>query len=492
MAYQSSHLILTNTGLNVPIAGTPAGPMVMALATAPQGPDVPALIDPALLAATYGAAASSPSYSMPLGMSFLTTQTQGAGASSPLSILGCRVGVTRASVTVGGLTITAVGSYAGSKGNTTAVQITVAGGFVTSLSLVDTSTPGGPTVLYTITNATANLTTYANIIRAIQTDQDPLDPNTLIGVSAAGGVYPPAAIAAPGTALTGGADGLGALPTDATIATLLAQSMDYDVDFVWPAFDAVAIGATMLAHVAAAYAEYSFRKVVLGPQMGTSYSTLTSTGTPYGSQFSNDRISVVGHDIIKAYNPARAINDFYDGFYLAAMVTGLKAAGAGRQTGKGVALKGVQAVLNTGITSRLLFSQKEALGAARLTAVERAVGGNTLGIRDHLTTAPYNMPDGVSVNPFAYANVRHVDDKVQRVLARAFMNASGQARATDEGTKAAFLGTAEDAMGTVAGEVNGSTAAVTSIPGSSVPTVTITYGAPVPTGTVALNVGLTL
>lgn len=431
-SYAASRVVVNPTQVASQLSGGTAANTVAALFTAPQGPDVPTLFSPAQGAQLYGAPSSSASsgYSGPLGINILGSQSQTA-RSSPINLLGMRVGVVRASITAGGLTLQGVGQYAGSKGNNLAVQYTVAAGAITSITVVDTSNANAPVAGFPITNAQANLTSWQNIANAINGSQPSANPASNVYVSAVNTAiaYPGLAIAAPGTSFTGGADGAGATATDATIATLLNQSLAYHASYLWAGFDAAAIAPGLLAHFTAAQAANEFRYATLGPAAGTTYTSLSGA---YTTPFLADTLQCVGHDLayLGAGSQTPSGNGgIVDGFYLAAAVCALKATGRRRVTcNKREPLAGFTGFGNTGLGGAPTPPQADALGQVGNTVLRQGANGGPITIRDNITTTPEYPAGSSQINIFYQASMRDVDNAVKFDLYQAVDPFSGQAR----------------------------------------------------------------
>jgi len=429
-SYAPSKTVVNPTQVATLLAAGNAANSVAAYFTAPQGPDVPIPnLSPQQAQQVYGLASSplSLGYTGPLGIQVLGSQAQ-TRRSSPINIVGCRVGVTRASAILGGLTLQGIGAYAGSRGNALAVQTTVGGATsaITSVIVVDTSAANAP--VFAITSAQGDLSSWQAIADRIAGAQPVANPSSVVTVSAVNSAtaYPGVAVAAPGTAFTGGLDGKGATASDPTIASLMQQSVAYRADYGWAAFDAAAIAPTVLAHLSAAIGANNYRFFGLGAATGTPYTTLAGS---YTTPFLSDRLQCVGHDLAFMANPVTGAGDTYAGFYEAAALVALKASGPRRVTcNKNQPLNGFTGFGNTGVTGPLSPSQMDALGAAGLTVLRQTAANGPITIRDNITTTPEYPAGSNNVNIFYQVSMRDVDNAVEYALYQAVDPFSGQAR----------------------------------------------------------------
>jgi len=427
-SYASPRTVVNPTQVATQLTAGNAANSVAAYFTAPQGPDVPIPnLSPQQAQQVYGLASSplSLGFTGPLGIQVLGSQAQ-TRRSSPINIVGCRVGVTRASVALGGLTLQGIGAYAGSRGNALAVQTTVAGGAITSVTVVDTGASNAP--VFVITSAQGDLSSWQAIADRITGAQPVANPSSVVTIPAvtSATAYPGTAVAAPGTLFTGGLDGKGATASDPTIASLMQQSVAYRADYGWAAFDAAAIAPTVLAHLSAAIGSNNYRYFGLGPATGTPYTTLAGA---YTTPFLSDRLQCVGHDLAFMANPVTGGGDTYAGFYEAAALVALKASGPRRVTcNKNQPLNGFTGFGNTGVTGPLSPTQMDALGTAGLTVLRQTAANGPITIRDNITTTPEYPAGSNNVNIFYQMSMRDVDNAVEYALYQAVDPFSGQAR----------------------------------------------------------------
>ncbi len=428
--YAASRVVVNPTQVATQLSAGTAANTVLALFTAPQGPDTPTLFSPAQGGQLYGVPSSPASvgYTGPLGISILGQQSQTA-RSSPINIMGCRTNVTRAQATVGGLTIQGVGLYAGSKGNSLAVQYAVTGGAITAVTIVDTSQANAPVL--TITSAQANLSSWALIQLAINGAQPVGNLASVVYVSAVAGAtaYPGTTIAAPGTSLTGGIDNNGGGASDPTVASLLNQSLPFRADYVWAGFDAAAIAPALLTHFAAAQAANQYRYATLGPAAGTSYTSLSGS---YTTPFLSDTLQCLAPDL-GILGPGSStpggVGGVVDGFYLAAAVSALKATGRRRVTcNKNQPLAGFVGFGHTGLAGAPTPPQAQALGQAGTVVLRQAINGGPITIADNITTTPEYPAGSSQINLFYQVSMRDVDNAVKSDLYQAVDPFSGQAR----------------------------------------------------------------
>ncbi len=430
--YAASRVVVNPTQVATQLSAGTAANTVLALFIAPQGPDTPTLFSPAQGGQLYGVPSSPASvgYTGPLGITILGQQSQTA-RSSPINIMGCRTNVTRAQATVGGLTVQGVGLYAGSKGNSLAVQYTATTTAITSVTVVDTSNANAPLLTITNAQATAGLGSWAAIQLAINGAQPVGNLASVVYVSAVNtaALYPGTPPAAPGTALIGGVDNNGGGAADATVASLLNQSLPFRADYIWAGFDAATIAPTLLTHLAAAQAANQFRYATLGPAAGTAYTSLSGS---YTTPFLADTLQCMAPDL-GILGPGSSTpgggGGVVDGFYLAAAVSALKATGRRRVTcNKNQPLAGFVGFGHTGLAGAPTPPQAQALGQAGTVVLRQAINGGPITIADNITTTPEYPAGSSQVNIFYEVSMRDVDNAVKADLYQAVDPFSGQAR----------------------------------------------------------------
>src|SRR5437763_1488300 len=98
--YSSPTITIQATGAQALVSSQPQRPTILALGTAPQGPDVPMLIDPVNAPTLYGDPANSTSlgYTLPMLMRAMRGQRPPLATRISPQFCVCRVGVTRSSV----------------------------------------------------------------------------------------------------------------------------------------------------------------------------------------------------------------------------------------------------------------------------------------------------------------------------------------------------------------------------------------------------------
>lgn len=420
--YQPPTITVTAQGPQTQLIGGIAGKTLLLLGTAPKGPDVPVLINPGQLAQYFGdpAAVASVGHTIPLGGLFAYGQRQPV-SNSAYNLLVCRVGVTRATIPVPGQTtgtsfnVVGIGRYAGSAGNYSGagatsglnVAVTVAATVVTQIQILD-----GAVVLQTFANTSYDLTSNAKIQAAINGANPINNPGSIVQVTGALGANLPAAAAS--LQLAGGADGLGTAVGDASVATALANSLAFSADYIWAGFDANAVAATLSAHITAALGANQFRKAIVGPKLGTTFGSLSSSY----NNMNSSRIVCIGHDAAFATNPATGTLTIVDGIYLAAAYAGLKAVGPTEETATGYPITGFSGLaLPSDKTSPLSQADLNSLAGAGLLVFEQRASSALLTVRDAITTAPYTLStNSNAVNPFSQFNVQDIDDAVTLAL----------------------------------------------------------------------------
>lgn len=473
LSYAPPTITLTANGAQSAILA-PSGKVALAIGTAPQGPDYPTLVSGSQLISTFGDPASygSVGYTLPYGLSFMSGQRQPSG-NSGLTYLVCRAGVTRASYAVKDassatcFTLQGIGAYAGSKGNDLEVTVTLDTGVVSEIDIIDSSTS---TTLISFLATQYDLSTNAKIVAAIN-GANPLDNGaSVVNATIGASTNVPAAVTT--QAFSGGADGKGTAANDASIATLLGQSLAYPADYIWPGWDLSSVATALSSHVSTAQGLNSFRKVVGGPAYGTAYSSLSSS---YATAFASQRFANLGHDGLMGLHPATGISTIWDGYYGAAALLGLKAVGPAEETCDGFPLSGFSALpLATGQSSPLTDTQLTALGAAANVTLYHRPGESALRVRDFITTAPYTINN--SINPYYQFNVQDIDDAVASALVAAIEPYKGRPRLSLEAATSALQAAATTAMAGLGTTINGvNSVTVTVDPATLIPTLSVSY-----------------
>ena len=275
------------------IAQTPValGATIVVLAKFPQGPRVPTLCNAATAYAWFGqpTAAASSGYYGPLALQKMDQQINQV-SNLPCTYLICRVGAACATATIVDgssavcLTLTAVGKYAGTLGANLAYTITLNVGntAVATFNIFDT-TSGTPVLLQQFIQGRDNLTSNQAIVDTInggnveinQFGPSPAIVQAAIGVS----TNVPAAVTT-ATTFSGGSpnDGGAATYSDATIAPLLQQSLQWQAQFIAPLFDGASIYTSAIAaHQLAAIARLQWRFAYLGPERSTTFSSMAGS-----------------------------------------------------------------------------------------------------------------------------------------------------------------------------------------------------------------------
>src|SRR5579885_43764 len=324
--------------------------------------------------------------------------------------------------TGGTMTITAAGNYRG----TVFPNFTVNSGSVTgtitsftstistlgvrptvqTITVVDSSTG---TTLQTykdlsVAGGLYDLSTNQKIANAIN-GQNPLTSATSVVLAATGPVLGAPAVIT-NQALSGGLDGKGAASTVVT-QTALAQALWTNRDYMIVGWDAAQVASAVLAHINTdAVAAGQYKKAILGPAAGTSFSALASGYITAG--FQSSRLVVVGNDNATAQHPASKAYIQWDGFYLAAAYAGLKASAPADEPCALRPISGFsQLGPSTGKTSALAPSDVLTLAQQGLMVFTTQNG--QIVVNDAITTAPYSL-DGSTVNWFYQLSVQDIDD----------------------------------------------------------------------------------
>jgi|GEM_PF-4002508 len=415
--YAPPSVTVISQGASQQLIGGVPGKTLLLLGTAPKGPDTPVLIPLAQLASIFGdpGQATSTGYSIPLGGYYASIQRQPT-TNSAYNLLVCRTGVTRATAAVVAQTsgtsfnLVGIGMFAGSAGNALKLTVTVAATVVTQIQILN-----GTTVLQTYANTSYDLTSNAKIQAAINGANPLNNPGSAVQVTGALGANIPAAVV--NQALAGGADGLGTAAGDASVAAALANSLAFSVDYIWAGFDASTISGALSSHITAALSINQFRKAILGPALGTTFASLS---TSYNNMNSS-RFVCIGHDGAFAVNPATGTTTIYDGIYLAAAYAGLKAVGPTEETATRFPIAGFSGLaIPSDKTAPLQTTDLNLLAAAGLLVFEQPASSALLLVRDAVSTAPYTLGTNSNlVNPFYQFNVQDIDDAVSLVTVAA-------------------------------------------------------------------------
>lgn len=319
------------------------------------------------------------------------------------------------------LVVSGAGLTGGASPNAASVVTTP--GVAGSLIVNDTSS-GANVQVFGVTTASADLSSNVAIVNAVQGPNPEDSPYSTVWAVLNDDTAADVLLHAQTVSFAGGTDGTTAGPTDATIPTLLAQSLYAHVDYIVPLDDAAAMvdaSGALMTHLANAVAQNEYRKVICGPKSGTTFATLT--GGSYGVA-SSDRVVCVGHDTAYAPSPVNGLSTGYDGFYLAAAYAGLKASGPIEETCDSFALSGFTKLAsptgNLGLP--LTPDQENLLGQNGFLVFDQ--GSNVITVRDAITTAPYSING--AINPFYQFSVRDIDDAVSVAVVAALLPFKGR------------------------------------------------------------------
>lgn len=370
---------------------------------------------------------------------------------------------------------------------TTATSTLAAGtGVIPVVSVVINDTiSGSPVTLQTLAAGTYNLGSNAAIYGAINA-QNPL--NSVSSVVLATTLSISAGIPITQTlTFTGGADGLGATGTDATIAPLLAASLNLgNADFIVAAFDALVALPAIQNYITNALAVNIFPKAILGPQQGTQYATLSTTY----QQANSDRVVIVGHDNVTGTNPINGtLNYPVDGFLVAGAIAGIKAATSPQYNLLGTTLSGFSSAppIAPDIGVPLTTTQLNTLAAAGFTVLVPQPAIGRLGIRDLISTAPqidqYGQP-----NRFIYLSERDAFDAIALQLIAGLSPLIGSPASTPAQTTNVFNSYVTQIMQASLGILhNGATATAIYDPIANVVTINVGYGDRPPLNYLVIN-----
>lgn len=485
---------------------TLAGNTVVVLGRFPQGPRFPTLVDAVGASSVFGAASSTNStyYDGPLSVSKMALQRNPTSYQA-ITYLILRVGVTPATVQVldGSsavcFTLSGEGAYAGTNGLNLAYSVTLSGPAVAAISIFDTSS-GSPVLLQQFVAGRNNLQSNQSIVNEI----NGANPTFSITGAATGAIVSavvgassslPAAVNSPVNFTGSPLDGAAATASDSTIGTLLNQSLKYNAQFIVPLFDAASIASTIQTHQSAAQAALQWRFAYMGPQIGTSYSSLSSNYFSAAATPSS-QVSLVAHDAYLTSNPVTGLPLVVPGYIFAAAACALKASGPVQETTTKQYVIGFSNIQTApGKTGPLTVDEQNALaipaGSANngqiVTSVDPSSG--QIQINHALTTAPYNL-NGV-INAFSEVNAQTVDNtynsmlvnQSQQLIGRVYKSASSQRSAvlTAVNTGASALDSS--------GAINGYVHTVARDPETGLLTVGATYGLPVGTNYIEYQSG---
>lgn len=351
--------------------------------------------------------------------------------------------------------------------------------------LVNDTSGGGNTTVQTLAAGNYNLGSNAAIYNAINA-QNPL--NSTSSVITATTLSTTAGIPITQTiTLAGGADGLGAAATDATVTAQLSAALALgNTDFLVAAFDASAVLPAVQTYLAAALPLNIFPKAVLGPVQGTQYSALTTTY----QQANSDRVVMIGHDNVTGTNPINGtLNYPVDGFLVAGAIAGIKAASPPQQNLYGTTLSGFSSAppIAPDLGVPLTAAQLNALATAGFTVLVPQPSIGRLGIRDLISTAPqidqYGQP-----NRFIYLSERDAFDTIALQLLAGLQPLVGSPAGTNAQITQLFGSYATQIMQASQGTLhNGATATASYDPIANVVTINVGYGDRPPLNNLIIN-----
>lgn len=376
----------------------------------------------------------SSGYDLPTAIRLASIQKNPSG-NVPINFLVGRVGVVPASLVVKDrttptalpcLTLFGEGRYAGTAGANLATAITLDGSNnVVLLDIMDISAgTGNPVLLQRYNSVSSDLSSNAAIVSAINGANPVNLPSSIVSATLSGGApTTPAALASP-TQFAGGSpsDGKGAAWTDPTVAGLLAESLGFAVDWIYTGFDAAVAASDVQNNQEDAIASNGYRKWVAGPQLGT---TFTSLSTTYVNAITaSERVSLVAHDGVAVPNPTSTVPVVRDGYILAAAVLGQKASGPSNDAGINTPLIGITAIAPAPENNGKALTPDQLVALALPSGANNNQGQivcaldqqtNTIEVLDMLTTAPYLVNGGK--NTFAQLFATHVNDTFNSAMA---------------------------------------------------------------------------
>lgn len=482
--YAAPGVTVSSLGAQSALQSFGSGSVFMLVGTAPQGPDYPVLVNPGAMINTFGDYGSSTSlgYTIPLAQYFIGQQSSPVQTRS-ITYLVCRVGVTRASVTLNdnaatpapSIIIQGIGAYAGTRGNNLRVAVTATGlgASQTVANIAVTDNSSGATLI-NLSSTQYNLSTPQAIVATINgmNPQNAVASVIQASIATGGGVNNPANTVTP-VAMTGGASTPGTAFNDPSVATALTNSLWTHADYIWAGWDGASIAPAIASHMSTAYAQNEYRRAYLGPQIGTYYTALS---TAYASSIANSRISVVGYDSFTARNPITGSVSGYDGFYLGAIVGGVKALSPAWESCTRFPISGVMQLNQTGVTSLPYTpTQLDALGGAGNVVFRTSKATQSLTIRDMLTTLPVYGANS-QINPFSQANCVEIDDMVANAIVQAVEPLLGRPSPTAGQFMGALHTLVSNSLDSLGAAINGINSLIISIdPVTQVPTIQVSY-----------------
>ena len=376
-------------------------------------------------------------YDIPTAIRLISIQRNPSG-NSPINFLVGRVGVAPASLVVKDrtpvtplpcFTLYGEGQYAGTYGANLAVGITLDGSNnVILLDIMDISAGvGSPVLLQRFNSISSNLTSNASIVAAINSANPINQPASIVSAIIAGGTpTTPAGLVTP-TAFSGGApnDGKAATWADGTVAGLLAESLSYPLDWLWAGFDAALCASNIQANQELALANNNvYYRTVLGPAMGTTYASLSTTYI--NAITASERVSLVMHDSVFIPNPTSGVPEQRGGPLLAAIVIGMKASGPNNDAAINTPLQGITGIAPAPDNNGLPLSAAQRAALALPSGSTSQSGGivawqdpadNGIKLIDTLTTAPYLVNGGKNV--FGQLFATHTNDNFNTAVVKA-------------------------------------------------------------------------
>lgn len=317
-----------STAPQVPAPGNQGG-IAFFVGTAPMGSDQPGAVfwDLESYQTQYGDAATSPGYTGPLA-AYLFFKQSGPGGNAK-GMMFKRVGATHATLSLAGtgldLTLTATAAYAGIAGNSISVVVAAESGGTQSITITDANgvvDHGGAYVVTVNSTTASNLMALINANSSMFTASAPTDAN----VPFTTGTFTP----------TGGTTGFGATIGSSDIASAAAYYPNYVVTL-----DGSMTTAGLLQTHVETLSNNSTRNRsgATGPSIGTSISTIGTNCTSLTT--SDGRMNYCGHDGIKITSPATGLPMIVDGFYGAAIETGIRCSSDPGEPGTNKAAAGI-------------------------------------------------------------------------------------------------------------------------------------------------------
>lgn len=476
-------------GATVLILGrAPKGPRNLVFVTAAEAPAVFGDEGGNILSGSYG----STGFDIPTAIRVANDQINPSG-NVPLNFLVGRVGVAPATYvvkdrTVGTpipcFTLYGEGPYAGTAGANLAVAISLDGSFnITTFDIMDISAGTSFPVLLQRYNSIANdLSSNAAIVATINAANPVHLAGSIVSATiASGSPTTPAAITSPAVFATGSPnDGKAAAWSDATVAPLLADSLNFAVDWIYTGFDAAVACSAIQANQDLAVDKNDYRRWVCGPKRGTTFTSLSTTYV--NAILASERVSLVAHDACLVNNPTTGQTTPMDGWILAAAVLGIKAKGPTNDAGINAPLIGIVGIVPAS------DNNGQALTAAQLALLALPTGStsnsgqvvcafdtkdNAIEVLDMLTTAPYLVNGGENI--FRQLFATHINDSFNDAMAAGGAPFVGRSATSVSQLQQNLVGGASVQVARLAGTIENVQLTAQTDPSTGQPTLSGTY-----------------